>query len=89
MSTNPISMAAWRINAAKNSLIGRGDIPGLAAEDTAPRAGSNAEINKKFSQKRVSVTIKPLLAPNFVPNFGKILRAVSEIIRSGRTHGQQ
>ena len=26
----------------------------------------------------------PLLVPNFMHNFGKILRAVSEIIRSGR-----
>ena len=31
------------------------------------------------------MTFEPLLSPNFIPNFGKILGAVLEICRYGRT----
>ena len=44
----------------------------------------------KFLEKSGSVTFHPLLVPNFKSSFGKILRAVSEIIcyarMDGRTH---
>ena len=32
------------------------------------------------------MTFEPLLSPNFIPNFGKILGAVFEICRDVRTH---
>ena len=50
----------------------------------------NADLSKisNFQEKSVSVTFHPLLVPNFMPNFGKIIRAVSEIIRSARADGR-
>ena len=38
-----------------------------------------------FWKKSVSVTFEPLLVPNFIQSFGKILRAVIEIICYART----
>ena len=46
--------------------------------------------NENFSKKKGSAISLPLLSPNFMPSFGKILGAVSEIncVTYGRTHGQ-
>ena len=46
--------------------------------------------NLDISLKNIHITFEPLWIPNFIPNFRKILRAVSEIICyariDGRTH---
>ena len=39
-------------------------------------------------KKSGRVTFEPLLSPNFIPNFRKILGAVLEICRDARTHGR-
>ena len=43
-------------------------------------------LNKAKIQKSGRVTFEPLLSPNFIPNFKKILGAVFEICRYARTH---
>ena len=42
--------------------------------------------NGQKSQKSGRATFLTFLTPNFVPSFGKILGAVSEIIRNRHTH---
>ena len=42
------------------------------------------EKRAKISKKSVRATFLTFFTPNFVPSFGKILVAVSEIIRDGR-----
>ena len=46
------------------------------------------DLNKAKIKKSGRVTFEPLLSPNFIPNFKKILGAVFEICRSARTDGR-
>ena len=47
-----------------------------------------SRLNTAKIKKSGRVTFLQFLTPNFIPNFGKILGAVFEICRSGRTHAR-
>ena len=52
------------------------------------RINSRLSPNRQKSEKSGRATFLTFFTPNFVPGFGKILGAVSEIIRDTHTHGR-
>ena len=54
---------------------------------SGPFGGSLTLIRRKL--KKARATFEPLMSPNFIPNFKKILGAVFEICRSARTHARR